>query len=74
MEKKAIKIKKELFIQSAKTKNIRDDYLENHVKWFLNNHNDQIEHFNKQLEKKYGTKLKIEPSKKVNHKIQTLFD
>lgn len=26
MEKKAIKIKKELFIQSSKTKNIRDDY------------------------------------------------
>lgn len=26
MEKKAMKIKKELFIQSSKTKNIRDDY------------------------------------------------
>lgn len=26
MEKKAVKIKKELFIQSSKTKNIRDDY------------------------------------------------
>jgi serine/threonine protein kinase len=26
MERKAIKIKKELFIQSSKTKNIRDDY------------------------------------------------
>ena len=26
MEKKAIKIKKELFIPSSKTKNIRDDY------------------------------------------------
>ena len=26
MERKAIKIRKELFIQSSKTKNIRDDY------------------------------------------------
>lgn len=35
---------------------IRDEYLENHLKWFLKNHNGAKEVFLEKVEKKYGTR------------------
>ncbi len=37
-------------------KKIRDEYIRNHVKWFLNNHKESIDCFYKEIEKKYGPK------------------
>ena len=36
--------------------NIREEYIENHIKWFLKNHNGAKEKFLKEVEKKYGYK------------------
>ena len=38
-------------------KEIRERYLENHMKWFLGNHDQQLEQFKKEVKKKYGMKL-----------------
>lgn len=38
--------------------NIRDEYLKNHILWFLKNHQNAIEEFSKEVEKKYGHKIK----------------
>jgi DNA modification methylase len=35
---------------------IRNDYLNNHTKWFLNHHEDAINDFQKEVDKKYGHK------------------
>ncbi len=35
---------------------IREKYLEEHIKWFLKNHNDHIKKFNNEVEKLYGNK------------------
>lgn len=37
-------------------KNIRDDYINNHIKWFLNNHKDAIAEFMEEVNSKYNTK------------------
>lgn len=42
---------------------IRDEYLENHVKWFLNNHEDAIDIFQKAVKEKYGN-ISVNHSKK----------
>ena len=36
---------------------IRDQYLENHKKWFLKNHEDAILDFEEEVRKKYSNKL-----------------
>jgi len=50
---------------------IRDEYLANHLKWFLKNHNGAKEIFFEEVEKKYGTKKRYLP-KQLDSK--TLFD
>ncbi len=37
---------------------IRDEYLENHIKWFLKNHENALEVFKKAVNEKYGVSLK----------------
>ncbi len=37
---------------------IRDEYLENHINWFLKNHGDALEVFKKAVNEKYGISLK----------------
>lgn len=49
---------------------IRNEYLQNHVEWFLKNHEDTIEAFWKKVEKKYGKKI----NKKTPATLKTLFD
>jgi DNA modification methylase len=44
-------------------KNIRDEYLKNHIDWFLNNHQNALEDFWVKVEKKYGEKN--EKAKKI---------
>lgn len=36
---------------------IRLEYIENHIKWFLNNHQDAIDSFLEEVKIKYGSKL-----------------
>ncbi|ETR72238.1 MAG: hypothetical protein OMM_07622 [Candidatus Magnetoglobus multicellularis str. Araruama] len=45
-------------------KDIRKDYLINHVKWFLQHHNGSIERFYKSVEEKYGDKIPKAHNKK----------
>ena len=37
---------------------LRAEYIRNHVKWFLSNHEDAIPEFIKEVKAKYGEKLK----------------
>lgn len=39
---------------------IRIEYIENHIKWFLNNHQDAIDSFLEEVRIKYGSKLTSE--------------
>jgi len=39
---------------------IRNEYLNNHINWFLNNHEDAIDEFWIEVDKKYGHKIKKE--------------
>lgn len=50
---------------------IREEYLANHLEWFLKNHNGAKEVFFDEVEKKYGTKNKYLPKQTDN---KTLFD
>ncbi len=50
-------------------KSIRDEYLENHVKWFLKNHDDQLDNFKLEVKKKYGQKIR-----KEYNQLKTIFD
>ena len=36
---------------------IRDEYLENHIHWFLNNHENALEVFKKAVKEKYGVEV-----------------
>lgn len=47
---------------------IRLEYIENHIKWFLNNHQDAIDSFLEEVKIKYGSKLTPEEMKKFFHK------
>ena len=40
-------------------KNIRDDYINNHIEWFLNNHEDAITEFMEEVNSKYNTKSQL---------------
>ena len=51
---------------------IREEYLSNHKKWFLNNHPDALEKFNQESLRKYGHKS--ERPNKAKHKEISLFD
>jgi len=50
---------------------IREEYLENHIKWFLQNHNGSVDKFKESVEKIYGAKIRM-----YNHKQnqQSLFE
>lgn len=50
---------------------IREEYLSNHIEWFLKNHNGAKEVFWAEVEKKYGTKKKYRSKLSDN---KTLFD
>jgi len=50
---------------------IREEYLSNHLEWFLKNHNGAKEVFWAEVEKKYGTKKKYRSKLSDN---KTLFD
>lgn len=53
--------------------NVRNEYLKNHVKWFLNHHDDVTDSFWKDVSNKYGRK--IHKSKKIENLYQeNLFD
>jgi site-specific DNA-methyltransferase (adenine-specific) len=51
---------------------IRSDYLENHIEWFLKNHENALEVFTKAVKEKYGVEVKA-PCKKVNASQEKLF-
>lgn len=36
--------------------NVREEYIKNHIKWFLKNHPDAIEEFMQEVRKKYEAK------------------
>ncbi|MFA5576175.1 MAG: site-specific DNA-methyltransferase [Tissierellaceae bacterium] len=38
-------------------KEIRDEYMENHIAWFLKNHESEIESFRQEILKQYGDKM-----------------
>ena len=49
----------------------REEYLKNHVEWFLKNHNGAKEIFLREVERKYGHKMNIR--KKTNLQ-KSIFD
>lgn len=49
---------------------IREEYLTNHIEWFLKNHNGAKDVFNEEVEKKYGKKIS---KSKASAKQQALF-
>lgn len=48
---------------------LREEYLKNHIDWFLKNHENAIEAFKKAVQKKYGVSVE-QPTKKRNSKKQ----
>ncbi|ALU75145.1 restriction endonuclease [Tenacibaculum dicentrarchi] len=44
---------------------IRNEYLNNHINWFLNNHEDATDEFWIEVDKKYGHKIKKEKELKI---------
>ena len=36
---------------------IREEYIRNHIEWFLKNHPDAVEDFMQEVREKYGTKM-----------------
>jgi DNA modification methylase len=46
---------------------IRNEYLKNHIGWFLNNHEDAIDEFWIEVKKKYAHKIKKEKESKHNY-------
>jgi site-specific DNA-methyltransferase (adenine-specific) len=49
---------------------VRTQYLENHVQWFLKNHSDSVDVFKKEVKEKYGDDLDL---RKPEHKQANLF-
>jgi site-specific DNA-methyltransferase (adenine-specific) len=45
---------------------IREEYIKNHINWFLKNHPDAIISFMDEVEAKYGTKMQEQESKNMN--------
>lgn len=54
-------------------KKIRNEYITNHIEWFLSNHEDEIDNFLKSVQKKYKDKIRIDSSKSKSIS-PTLFD
>jgi site-specific DNA-methyltransferase (adenine-specific) len=52
---------------------IRNEYLENHQNWFLKYHQNALNDFQKEVESKYGNKIKKQNNNN-NSNIKTLFD
>ena len=52
---------------------IRNEYLENHIKWFLQHHNSSIETFYKSVEEIYNTKIN-KRTKKIDFVESNLFN
>lgn len=50
---------------------LRDEYLNNHIEWFLKNHNGAKDIFLKEVDNKYGQKIK---KKQANYIQKTFFD
>lgn len=48
---------------------VRSEYIENHIKWFLKNHPDVIDSFLEEVKIKYGSKLTQEELIKFYSKI-----
>ncbi len=48
---------------------IREDYLKNHIEWFLQHHNSSIEVFNKSVEELYGDRIKKANKKDYNNEL-----
>lgn len=46
---------------------IREEYLQNHINWFLQHHNGSIEVFNKSVEELYGDRIKKKNKKENNN-------
>jgi len=53
---------------------IREEYLENHVKWFLQHHNGSIEKFNECVEEMYGSKIRTSKNKPHQKFLFTIND
>jgi site-specific DNA-methyltransferase (adenine-specific) len=51
---------------------VRNEYIDNHINWFLNNHEDAIKDFWKEVDKKYGHKINGKP-KNRNQEQKSLF-
>ena len=52
---------------------IREEYLLNHIEWFLKNHNEAIDVFYKEVEAKYGHKI-AKQKQKISSTQKSLFD
>lgn len=50
--------------------NLREEYLRNHINWFLKNHQNALEDFYKEVDKKYGQKNKVSYSKLRQETLQ----
>ncbi|CAK0742563.1 Modification methylase HpaI [Gammaproteobacteria bacterium] len=48
---------------------IREEYLQNHINWFLQHHNGSIEVFKKFVEELYGDKIKKQNKKEINREL-----
>lgn len=48
---------------------IRDEYLENHIHWFLNNHENALEVFKKAVKEKYGVEVGSRSSETKQSKL-----
>ncbi len=50
-------------------KKIREEYLKNHIKWFLNHHNSSINTFYKSVEYLYGNSIKKSKNTEINGEL-----
>ncbi len=54
---KFIKVLQQILEEESLIKDAYIEYLKNHVKWFLNHHEDAISDFQEKVDKKYGHKI-----------------
>jgi site-specific DNA-methyltransferase (adenine-specific) len=47
---------------------LREEYLKNHIDWFLKNHENAIEAFKKAVQKKYGVSAERSTKKRNSQK------
>ena len=48
---------------------IREEYLKNHVNWFLQHHNSSIDVFNKSVDELYGERIKKQAKKEYKDEL-----